>query len=124
MNSFRTALLFFVGAALICAAEKPHNWQRAKVIYQKVGSYQAGAYAAPIGTAAIAVPIYRRSNVVVVETDTDRLEWSEAGRSTVILPVNGYIQFYRDGNWFIVVDSNKKKHKFALVGMTVKPQNN
>jgi hypothetical protein len=107
--------------ALGIAAEKQPNWEKAKVLSQVMGSAQAGAYAAPMGTGVIAVPVYRRTNNVTVETATHRLEWSESGRSTIVLPVNGTIEFYRDSDWFIVLDSKKKKHKFALVGMTVKP---
>lgn len=40
----------------------------------------------------------------------------------LILPVNGFVDFYRDGNWFIVLDSKHKKYKFALVGMTARRQ--
>lgn len=78
-----------------------------------------------MGTASISVPIYRRSNIVVVETDTYQYQWSEAGKKTLILPVNDDVEFYRDGNWFIVLDTNHKKHKFGLVGMTaLSPSNN
>lgn len=101
-------------------AEKQHNWEHAKVISQDVHSSVGGAYAAPLATGTVAVPLYRRSDIVVVETATYRYEWSEAGRTAVILPVNGFIDFYRDGKWFVVLDANKKKHKFALVRMTAK----
>jgi hypothetical protein len=111
------ALLLYVPATL---AEKKQNWEKAKVLSQSLNSSQAGVYAAPIGTAVVGVPIYRTSNRVVVETETHRLEWSEATSPSVILPVNGVIQFYRDKDWFIVLDSKKKKHKFGLVGMTVR----
>jgi hypothetical protein len=104
------------------SSEKQHNWERGKVIAQDLSSSPAGTYAAPIGTATVAVPIYRRSNAVVIETDNYRYEWSEVGRKMVILPVNGFVDFYRDGNWFIVLDSRHKKHKFALVGMTARGQ--
>ncbi len=69
----------------------------------------------PLGRGLIGVPITRNSDIVVVETATQRLTWAEAGRKFVILPVNGTIHFYRDGNWFIVLDSKKNKHKFGLV---------
>lgn len=102
------------------SAKKQPNWERGKVISQNLTSSPAGTYAAPIGTATVAVPIYRSSNVVVIETDDYRYEWSEVGRKPLILPVNGFINFYRDGNWFIVLDSKHKKHKFALMGMTTR----
>ena len=58
---------------------------------------------------------------MVVETANYTLQWSESGNKTIILPINGIVEFYRDGNWFIVMDTKHKKHKFALVGMTQKP---
>ena len=56
-----------------------------------------------------------RHNIVVVETARSRLTWAEVGKEQVIFPVNRTIRFYQDGNWFIVLDSNHKKHTFALV---------
>jgi len=114
---------FVIPAAvlLLCvlvAAEKQHDWEQGVVKSQDVSSYNAGAVAMPIGTSVAAVPITRRSNVVVVETATVRYTWSEVGKNTVILPVNGTVNFYRDGNFFVVLDTNNKKHKFSLVGMT------
>ena len=121
MKSLSATLLLFFSLAFSFAGEKQHTMERAKVISQELNSSQAGTYAAPIGTATVAVPIYRRSNIVTVETDAYRLEWIEKGNKPVILPVNGSIEFYRDGDWFIVLDSKRNKHKFGLVGMTAKP---
>jgi hypothetical protein len=119
----KTLCVVLLAAPFAFPAEKQRNWEHAKVIAQNVNSSAAGAYAAPLGTGAVAVPIYRRSNIVVVETDTYRYEWSEVGRTPVILPVNGFIDFYRDGKWFVVLDAKQKKHKFGLIGMVAKGQN-
>lgn len=113
----RFVLLFLLLSACAFAADK-HQIEHARVVSQDLNSSQAGTYNAPIGTASVSVPIYRRSNIVVVQTDTYQYEWSEVGRKTLILPVNDTIDFYRDGNWFIVLDANHKKHKFGLIGMT------
>jgi len=102
------------------SAEKSHQWEHAKVISQDQGSSAAGAYAAPLGNGTIAVPLYRNWNRVVVETDRYVYQWNEVGRTKIILPVNGEVAFYREGDWFIIMDSNNKKHKFGLVGMTAK----
>jgi hypothetical protein len=114
-------LPLFLLLSIFSAAGAERQWEQARVISQDLNSSQAGIYSAPIGNASVAVPIYRRSNTVVVETDAYRYQWSEVGRKTIILPVNDVIDFYHDGNWFIVLDANHKKHKFALVGMTKKP---
>lgn len=118
---YRFVLPILLLLSLFAAAGDEHQWEQARVISQDLNSSQAGTYNAPIGNASVSVPIYRRSNIVVVETDTYQYQWSEVGRKTIILPVNDVIDFYRDGNWFIVQDTNHKKHKFALVGMTKRP---
>lgn len=108
---------------LLCISafsEKEHEIEHGIVISQNLNSSPAGTYNAPIGTATVAVPIYRRSNIVVIETEEYRMQWTEAGTKPIILPVNGSIEFYRDGDWFIVLDSKHKKHKFGLAGMTAK----
>lgn len=114
----------YVTAVLMAAncfgADKNINWESAKVISQDLNSEQAGTYAAPMGNGRVAVPLYRRSNIVVVETEQYRLQWAEIGRNAIILPVNDTIQFYRDGNWFIVLDAKHKKHKFTLTGQVKK----
>jgi hypothetical protein len=109
-----------LSATVAPSKEREHIWEHGVVVSQNLSSSPAGTYAAPVGTATVAVPIYRRSNVVVVDTDVYRYQWSEVGRKPVILPVNGSIEFYREGNWFIVLDSKHKRHKFALVGMTAR----
>lgn len=110
-------LLYSAAANIGLAARKEPAWESGKVVSQDLTSSKAGVYAAPIGTAAIAVPIYRRSNRVVIETDTQILEWVEVGQRALILPVHGTVEFYRDGDWFIVLDTKNKKHKFALTSM-------
>jgi hypothetical protein len=111
-------LSFLMLSVFAIASDKP-QWEQAKVVSQDLNSSQAGTYNAPIGNASVSVPIYRRSNIVVVETDTYQYQWSEVGKKPIILPVNDTIMFYRDGDSFIVMDAkNNKKHKFALVGMT------
>lgn len=121
----KTILALAVGLILLAGtpafgAKKPIVWERAKVISQDLTSSKAGTYIAPAGTAAIALPVYRTWNSVTVETDDYIYKWSESGQKKVILPVNGEIRFYRDGDWFIVLDSKNKKHRFGLVGMEAK----
>ncbi len=90
-------------------------FETAKVISQDLSTQERGYAAMPMGTGIMGVPIMRRSNIVVVETATQRITWVEAGRNTIILPVHGTIEFYRDGNWFVVLDAKNKKHKFGLL---------
>jgi hypothetical protein len=113
-------LTLCVALGPIAEAKKKPVWQRATVLSQDRSSSRAGAYAAPIGSGTVAIPLYRTSNHVVVETETHWLEWSEVGSPQIVLPVNGVVDFYMDDKWFIVLDAKKKKHKFALVGMTLR----
>jgi len=66
------------------AKDKKHNWETAKVVDQQLSSSLAGAYAAPIGTAAIAVPIYQQANDVLLETTGYRYALHEVGRKAVL----------------------------------------
>lgn len=113
------SLLAFVPASR--AADK-RDWRTARVISQNISSSTAGTYAMPVGTAVIAVPIRRMSNVVVVETPHDRMTWVELGGKVIILSVNEDVRYYMDGEHFVVLDSKGKKHKFALVGMEKKTE--
>ena len=108
-------------------AEKKPQWEVAEVISQDLGSQTAGAYAAPIGNGAIAVPIREATNVIVIETSQYRYSLCEPNlggpiifrrswsSSPLVLPVHETVQFYRDGSWFVFVDSNGKKHRFNVV---------
>lgn len=101
------------------AAEKP-RMETAKVLDQEIASHDGGLYIAPIGRATVAVPINRETNYVAVDTGTEVMEWMEATRTLIVLPVNGRIEFYREKNWFIVLDPRGKKHKFSLLSLRVK----
>jgi hypothetical protein len=105
-------------SAVLLAKTQPEV-QTAKVISQDVGSYNGGSAVVPVGGMLVGVPITRRSDMIVLETVSHRLTLSEliTRHGAVILPVNGTVQFYQEGNWFIVLDSDKKKHKFSLVHM-------
>ncbi len=96
-------------------AKKTLEFHSEKVISQNIGSYDNGVAVVPLGTMAAGVPIRRRSNIVVVENAKYRLTLSEVGRNFVVLPVNDTIQMYQDGKWFVVLDSQKKKHQFVLI---------
>jgi hypothetical protein len=112
----RLTIIVVVFVITLCAAEKPRAWETARVISQDLNTQQAGTYSGPLGNGTVAVPVYRRSNHVIVETDNYRFGWDEIGRTPLILPVNEQIRFYRDGKFFVVLDSENKKHKFVLSG--------
>lgn len=102
-----------------CAKRQPVPLETGTVVSQEIGAYRVGAAVAPIGTMLVGVPIMRRSDIVVIETPTARMTWSEylssrRGRP-VVLTVNGPVQFYQDKGWFIVLDTAGKPHKFSLV---------
>jgi hypothetical protein len=95
--------------------------QHGRVLSQDYSSQAAGVYTAPIGTAVASVPLYRTTNDIVIATDRYIYQWREIGRNRLILPVNGEIDFWQEKNLFIVLDTNAKKHKFALMGVTARP---
>ena len=58
-----------------------------------------------------------RGNVVVVDVGRIRYQWLESrNRHPIVLTVNTDVRFYRDKNWFVILDSGGGKHKFSLIG--------
>jgi hypothetical protein len=117
--------LLMLTISISVAAEKPHQWETATVISQNLDTSTAGAYSVPLGTGQIAAPINLKSNVVVVETGNYRYTWEEFTRSPnrhhfIVLTVNDQAKFYRDGRYFVVLDSQGGKHKFSLIGAVKK----
>lgn len=108
-------------SALALAEHPP--LESAKVISQQIGMYNGGSALMPLGGGLVDVPITRRTNLLVVETATHRAALSEVGRHFLLLSANQTISYYRDGNWVIVLDSENKKHKYAVVGLQTLPQN-
>ena len=116
----RSAILFFCVCSVAFATKKTPAWQTGIVRSQDISSQRAGAYSGPVGNGTVAVPLYRHSDQVWIETERYMYGWIELGRNPIVLPVNGQIEFYQDGNRFVVLDSKRHKHKFALVRMTAK----
>ena len=117
--------LLMLATSIVVMAEKPHQWETATVISQNLGSSPAGTYRGPLGSGQATVPINIKSNIVVVETGDYRYTWQEFTRSPnwhhfVVLTVNDKVKFYRDGQWFVVLDSQGKKHNFTLIGAVKK----
>lgn len=113
--------LLMLTISIAVVAEKHEQWETATVISQNLGSSQAGTYTGSLGGGIATVPINLRSNIVVVDTGAYRYTWQEFTRSPnwhhfVVLTVNDEVKFYRDGQWFMVLDNQGKKHKFAVIG--------
>lgn len=107
-------IMSFASAAF--AAKNPPQMEVATVVSQDLSANQSGYAVMPVGRGLYGAPLMRQSNEVIVETGTQRITWVESSnRHPIILPVNGRIHFYRDNQWFVVMDSKNKKHKFGLV---------
>jgi hypothetical protein len=118
----RTLTLLFAITLFVLPsfAAKQKNWETAKVISQEFDAIGGSAVTMPRGTMHAAFPLTRTRHysIVVVETAKSRMTWSESGKHPITLMVNGSIQFYRDGDRFVVLDFQQKKHKFVLIGMS------
>jgi len=110
-------VLLLLAAMPSFAAKKEHLIEFGIVVDQNLQSAPGGAMAMPVGTAVVAVPLYRQSNVVTIDTAFYRYQWLEVGLDKIILPVNDVVEFYRDHDRFIVMDSRHRKHRFELIGM-------
>jgi hypothetical protein len=105
-------------AAPLVASPKVHNWQMGKVISQEMNSSDVGVAAVPFGGGAVAVPLRRTSNQVVLEANGYRFTLLEKpSKHYVVLAENSNVQFYQIGQWFVFLDINKKEHKFSLLHM-------
>ncbi len=114
-----------LGFALPGSAKNSMPLQSAKVISQKIDSFNDGARVMTMGDAMTGHPPVDASSTVVIETANSRLtlvetiharvSWIQKRPSALVLPVNGTIQFYRDGNWLVILDPNHKKHRFEIV---------
>jgi hypothetical protein len=94
-------VILATGAALM--AEQSHKWETGTVISQKLTS---------------------DSSTVVVVTGAHSYVWQEYTRSPDWHPfivlvhnqtVHDQVKFYRDGQWFVILDDQEEKHKFRLI---------
>ena len=117
-----TALLFVV---LVSVAKKPIPWEVGLVVSQDISSETVGFHNAPyfgVGPPRTITDSTATSKVVV-DVGTIRYTWNERYVvNPVILTVNTDIQFYRDKNWFVVMDAKGKTHRFSLAGMAKLPE--
>ena len=107
--------LLLLIVSTLALAEKERAWETARVISQDLRTHTGAAYGGPFGPGPMVVPVAYTTNIVVVETKDYRYTWSEHSKKKVVVPVRGMIRFYRDGDYFVVLDTNGKKHKFALL---------
>ena len=115
MKSLRLLGIFVLLVSAMALAEKPRDWETAKVLSQDLRSHAGAAYVGPMGPGIMVVPEAYTTNIVVVESGDYRYTWSERSKKKVVLPVHGSIRFYRDGDYFYILDTRGKKHKFALL---------
>ena len=106
MNRGLVQVMFGVVLLATCAAvmaEKTHQWATATVISQKLTS---------------------DSNTVAVITGAHSYVWQEITGNPdwhhfIVLvhdpTVHDQVKFYRDGQWFVILDDQGEKHKFSLI---------
>ena len=116
-------LVFFL---LLCLpvsvlAKKQVPLQIGRVISQDIETRDRGTAIMPLYGGVVGVPISQRYDTVVIETHGHRMTWAEVGKRTIVLTVNGNVQFYQDKNYFVVLDAGGKKHKFVLLHDEVLP---
>lgn len=116
MKKVLTIFVLFCAIPAVTGKE-PVEKQRGTVISQDIGSEDSGAVAAPIGNIVAVVPIQKHWNVVVIQTETQRLTLQEEKRPFVVLPINESIEFYTEKDKYIILDKRGKKHRFILTRM-------
>ena len=95
--------LVIVAACAAVMAQQSHQWETATVISQKLTS---------------------DSNTVAVITGAHSYVWQEVTGGSdrphfIVLvhdqTVHDQVKFYRDGQWFVILDAQGDKHKFRLI---------
>ena len=106
MNRGPVQLAFGLVMLAACSgvmAEPSHQWETATVIFQKLTS---------------------DSSTVGVITGAHSYVWQEFtpspdGHHFIVLvndqTVHDQVKFYRDGQWFVILDDQGEKHKFRLI---------
>lgn len=109
------SLLLCLGA--LAPAQAPPGTFTAHVVHQEIGSENGGSAVIPLNGALIGMPIMRRTNMVILQTAHHRLEIAESSkdRHLIVLTVGGDVSVTREKQWFIILDSENKKHKFSVV---------
>ncbi len=115
MDRRLTVMLALLSICGVVLAKKPIQWEVGHVVSQDMSSQNGGVATVPYGGAIITVPIRTSSNTAVVDVGNMRYMWAEVGNKRIVLIVNSDVQFYRDGNWFIVLDTKGGKHKFSVM---------
>ena len=112
MRLLRVTVVLSVVRLMAAADGFPPYWQGAIVVSQNLSS----------SSSTLRLREHRKTtysdwlwNRVTVQTTTQVLDWCEVGTKPLAFPVNGFIQFYRDGDLYVVLDKKGKKHKFAVV---------
>lgn len=96
--------LAILPAGVAVRAQEPHRWETGTILSQKLTS---------------------TSNTIFVNTGAYSYVWQELTRSPnrhnfIVLTgddqtVHGAVKFYRDGQWFVVLDKEGQEHKFSLI---------
>jgi hypothetical protein len=108
-------------------AKDKHPLETAKVLSQNIGTDQVD-HGLMTNT-----PLVRYSDMVTIETPSEIMTWEEVStykfgttthdvQTPAPLPVNGTVQFYRDGNFCFLKDEGGKKHKFLIVHIEAKKE--
>ena len=107
------AVLSAVVHSMAAAGGLPPYWQSATVLSQNLTSSSSSLLLREHRKMTYPSWLWNR---VTVQTSSQVLDWCEVGTKPLALPVNGFIQFYRDGDLYVVLDRKGRKHKFAVVG--------
>ena len=108
-------LVVVINSAAV-TAEESYKWETATVISQTIGRSPMGECSEQVGS---------HSNTVVVDTGTYRYSWQELTDGSdwhhfIVLTghdriAHEQVKFYRDGQWFVVLDDQGEKHRFCLL---------
>lgn len=100
--------------ALSAVAEKSQLLEIGHVVSQEVRQITEGSYTRPLGNGTVSQPIWRPSNVIVIDVGATRYTLSEYGIHPIKVSADGTLPFYRDKTVFVVTEG-KKKYRFTVI---------
>jgi hypothetical protein len=103
----------------------PVVWENGFAVSQETQSSPGGAIIRPMifSRGLIETVVTSQTHTVHVDTGQSHYTWVEdtrKARTFLVFRVGASFRFYRDKNYFVVVDHDNKRHFFILAGESVR----
>jgi TonB family protein len=116
MKQFLFLVLLLPAMEIGLAEKKPVKTEKGKVTDQRVVMKETGAKATSTGGSILTMtPVYKKYNYIKIETEEHRYAMSQQNETPLMLTIGESVEFYREKDKLVLLDSKGKKHKFAVI---------